>query len=168
MTNKAVALGEQAVYSKLYDVTEGRLLETGDTMKGDKAAFMKSLGVGPDCADLSLLFDVPMDKYLSVLYKIVLNRLVSDEEINDFNARGFDSDEIFKRKALNEVLNSTERNMKGTIIGNYYDTSDVVGHSVGKAKKRAQRLAVKIKGLIPLKVKVALKRAYLKAVSRGK
>ncbi len=158
---------ELSIYSKLYDVTEENLSGTGVDMETCKDTFMKVLQVRPEQTDLSMMYDVPTDKYVQVMYSLVLKRLVTEEEVDNWNARHFNSEQEFKDEVMKAVVSFTERNRKKSVISNYVDPSEEVNYSAGKIKKKFRKIIIKIKALIPLKIKVALKKVYLKIVSRG-
>ena len=69
---------ELSIYSKLYDVTEENMSGTGVDMETCKDTFMKVLQVRPEQTDLSMMYDVPADKYVQVMYSLVLKRLVTE------------------------------------------------------------------------------------------
>lgn len=158
---------ELSIYSKLYDITENNLDGTGVEMETCREAFMKVLQVRPEQTDLSMTYDVPRDKYVQVMYSIVLKRLITPEETDNWKARRFASEREYKDEVMKSVISFTERSKKKTVISNYADSSEETSYSVGKIKKKLRKIAGKIKAMIPLKIKVKLKRMYLRIVNRG-
>lgn len=162
MTNK-----ELSIYSKLYDVTENNLAGTGVEMGTCKDVFLKTAQVRPEYADLSLMYDVPADEYVQVMYSLILKRLITDEETDSWKARSFKTEQELKEVVGKTVIAFTERNVKKSVIANYVDSSEEASYSMGRVKKILKRITIKIKAIIPLKIKIALKRVYIKLVNRG-
>ena len=129
-------------------------------MHTSNETLMATLKLEPDKADLSLLYDVPRDKYIQTLFLLTFRRWATEED--EQMDKGDMSDEDFKQAVQKSVYESTERRIKKGVVYNYVNHSNEYTYSVGKFKRRVRLTMTKIKAKIPLKVKQPIKDLYLK------
>ena len=153
---------ELNVYSKLFDITEQKLSENGKSMQTCRKAFLKTLNISPDEVDLSEMYDVSDDNYRQVLYTVILNRFVGKEEISQRGLGNFESSKEMKEKTLNDALSLTERYQNKTIVSNIPNLNDAEEQRIGLLTGKLRKLKIRIKMLIPRKVKIFLKKIYIK------
>ena len=156
---------EKSVYSKLYDISSENLQAAGMTMSTHKDTLMASLDLKPDVTDLSIMYDVPRDKFLQVLFYITFKRWIADDEVEKIDDGSLD-DEKFKKEVLKSVYESTERRIKKCVVTNYVDHTNEYTYSIGKFRRRVRMTITKIKAKIPLKTKQKLKDIYLKILNK--
>ena len=160
MTNK-----EKDIYSKLYDITQDNLVKaTGKTMPTFKETFMAAVDLDSSQVDLSPAYDMPTDKYMQVLYYLTYQRWVGQDEEEKYKVENYSSEDEYKGAILKDVFESTERVITKSVVKNYIDYSDSDIKSVGKLKRSIRRFLTKIKAAIPLKYKMAVKKAFLKVI----
>lgn len=156
---------EKSVYSKLYDMSMENLQKNGMTMTTAKETMMASLTLEPDKTDLSIMYDIPRDIYIQVLFYITFRRWVADDEIAKMDIKNLD-DETFRKALLKSVFDSTERRIKKSVVYNYIDYSNEYTFTIGRFKRRFRMTITKIKARIPLKFKKKVKDIILKILHR--
>ncbi len=156
---------ERNIYSQIYDITQENLQKSGLSMSTHKETLMASLNLRPDATDLSLMYDIPRDKYIQALFYLTFKRWPADDETEKMDDGSLD-DEEFKKTALKSVYESTERRIKKSVVYNYVDYTNEYTYSIGKFRRRVRMTMTKIKAKIPLKTKIFLKDIVNKILRR--
>ena len=151
---------ERDIYSKIYDITEENLQGSGVEMVSYKETLMASLYQEPSFVDLSVMNDIPREKYVQALYYILFGRWVINDEEKSFYEDVNESDKDFKARVLSKTYNSTERMHAKRVVKNYLNYSGEGNLKVGKFKRKLLKIYAGIKAIIPLSVKSKIKNLF--------
>lgn len=152
---------ERDIYSKIYDITEDNLKDSGLDMVTYKDTLMASIDQEPSFVDLSQMNDIPREKYVQALYYIMFGRWVINDEEQSFYSDSNESDKDFKLRMLSKIYNSTERMHGKRVVANYVDYSKDGNLKDGKFKRNLLKVYANIKAKIPLGVKSKIKNLFL-------
>ena len=147
---------ERNIYLKIFDITENNLMLSGGEMVTYKETFNASLELETFSADVSLLNDIPRDKFIQALDYVFFYRWTTIVEEEAVKANTLPEKEL-KRELIKKAYDSTERMTAKRIVTNYIDYSEDGNRRIGKFKRNFIKMYAGIKAMIPLSVKTKIK-----------
>ncbi len=135
---------EQKVYSGLYDITFENMEKAGTKLEIDKRSFLISVGNDVSECNLLKLVNIEKQNFLSAAFSLILKRLPDFSTLEARREKENNND--FKSEAINMIIRSDERRIKGIKPYNniYTEKDDHYYYLLGEKAGRLYRIYLKL------------------------